>query len=150
MEIALRTTEDEITRGAEEVEALCDEAGFAAARKDEVRTAVLEALSNALIHGSRSRRDRIVLRAAVEGSCLLVEVADAGPGPRRLPPAPNLERKLQGLEPPGGWGVHLMCLLASEVQFLIQPGGGHVVRLRFEARSPEPPPLPVIRRRRHA
>jgi len=150
MEIALKTTEDEITRGAEEVESLCDEVGFEPARKDEVRTAVLEALSNALVHGNRGRRGPILLRAHVEGSSLVVEVGDRGTGPKEFPPPPSLERKLQGLEPPGGWGVHLMCLLASEVRFLVHPEGGNVVRLRFEARSPEHPPHPVIRRVRHA
>lgn len=147
MEITLKSGEEEICRGAEAVEALCGQAGFSTDRRDEVRTAVLEALSNAMIHAHQARLEMpIVVRAAVHGSSLLVEILDRGPGPREIPPEPDLEKKLNGLEDPGGWGVHLMRLLASEVDFVVRPGEGHSVRLRFEERSPERPVDARIRR----
>jgi anti-sigma regulatory factor (Ser/Thr protein kinase) len=147
MEMALSTTEDDVVRGAEAVEQLCDRAGFGAARRDEVRTAVVEALSNAMIHGNRYDRARpILLRAVARTSELSVEIEDTGPGVTRLPPEPDLARKLAGRETPGGWGIHLMRSLASVVEFEVRPEGRHTVRLRFGARAPRHPVDAVIRR----
>jgi anti-sigma regulatory factor (Ser/Thr protein kinase) len=139
MEIALRSEEDEICRAAEAVESLCPAAGFSRDRCDEVRTAVLEALSNAMTHAHRSRPDLLILvRAAVAEGSLFVEIRDQGPGPAALPPPPDLEKKLAGTEHPRGWGIHLMRMLASQVEFRVA-GGSNTLRLRFEAARPDEP-----------
>jgi anti-sigma regulatory factor (Ser/Thr protein kinase) len=145
MEIALRSDEDEVCRAAEAVESLARAAGFPPARCDDVRTAVLEALSNAMTHAHGSRPDLLILvRAAVAGSCLRVEIHDHGRGPGAIPPSPNLERKLAGIEHPRGWGIHLMRMLASQVEFLVG-AGGHTLRLRFDAERPPRPARARIR-----
>ncbi|HMB69607.1 MAG TPA: ATP-binding protein [bacterium] len=136
MEIALRSDEDEICRAAEAVESLCPTAGFSRQRCEDVRVAVLEALSNAMTHAHGSRSEvPILVRAAVAGTSLLVEIRDHGSGPPLIPPEPNLAKKLTGAETPRGWGIHLMRMLASEVEFRVDHRG-HTVRLRFEAARP--------------
>jgi sigma-B regulation protein RsbU (phosphoserine phosphatase) len=136
MEIALRSDEDEICRAAEAVESLCPTAGFSRQRCEDVRTAVLEALSNAMSHAHDSRPELpILVRAAVAGRSLLVEIRDRGAGPSLIPPEPDLAKKLAGTETPRGWGIHLMRMLASEVEFHVD-AGGHTVRLRFDATRP--------------
>jgi anti-sigma regulatory factor (Ser/Thr protein kinase) len=137
MEIALRSDEDEICRAAEAVETLCATAGFPPERCDDIRTAVLEALSNAMTHAHRSRPDLLILvRARVAGSSLVVEIRDQGRGPAAIPPPPDLERKLAGTEHPRGWGIHLMRMLASEVEFRVTPRD-NTLRLRFDTARPE-------------
>lgn len=147
MEIVLRSEEDEICRAAEAIESLCDPAGFPPQRRHEVRIAVLEGLSNAMLHAHGGRADLLILvRANLAAPSLVVEIRDQGTGPPGVPPTPDLERKLAGLEHPRGWGIHLMQMLASEVEFRAEPGGGNTLRLRFEARRPEKPVEARIRR----
>jgi serine/threonine-protein kinase RsbW len=139
MEIALRSEEDEICRAAEAIESLCPRAGYSKDRCDEVRTAVLEALSNAMTHAHGSRADLLILvRANVAKGSLFVEIRDQGSGPRAIPPQPDLEKKLAGTEHPRGWGIHLMRMLASMVEFQVA-GGSHTLRLRFDANRPQEP-----------
>lgn len=137
MEIALRSEEEEICRAAEAVEALGVAAGFPRERCDDVRTAVLEALSNAMTHAHGSRPERLIqVRARVAGSSLFVEIRDQGRGPAAIPPPPDLERKLTGTEHPRGWGIHLMRMLASKVEFLVTPRD-NTLQLRFDVARPE-------------
>jgi anti-sigma regulatory factor (Ser/Thr protein kinase) len=78
------------------------------------------------------------------GGALLVEIRDGGEGFEHVPAAPDLERQILGLQPVAGWGLHLMCTLASEVQFIRRGRAGHLVRLRFEAQAPPGRVQPAI------
>jgi len=127
-----------------EVASLGEKLGFARTRLWEIQTAVGEALSNAALHGNGHREDPIELTARPAGDHLLVEVSDLGAGLRRIPPLPDLEKKLRGEERPGGWGVFLMRSLASDVQFVVHPRGGHTLRLQFDAEAPAQPVVPRI------
>lgn len=142
----LKSDEDEVCLAAEAVESMAAGAGFSAERVDDIRTAVLECLSNAMSHAHKRRAELLIgLRAVLAGSSLLVEVRDQGPGPPSLPPEPDLERKLAGMEHPRGWGIHLMRILASEVEFVVS-AEGHTARLRFDPERPDEPVAARIRR----
>jgi serine/threonine-protein kinase RsbW len=146
MERTLTGSNDEILDLAREVASLGEKLGFTRKRAWEIQTAVVEALSNAALHGNGGREDDpIELTATPAGERLLVEVRDRGPGLRGIPPLPDLDKKLRGEERPGGWGVFLIRSLASDVQFVVHPGGGHTLRLRFEAEAPAHPVEPRIR-----
>jgi anti-sigma regulatory factor (Ser/Thr protein kinase) len=145
MQRTLNGTDDAILHLAREVADLGEPLGFTQTRRYEVQTAVGEALSNAAVHGHGGKReDPIRLTAQVDDGHLLVEVRDRGKGLDRIPPLPDLERKIGGKDPPGGWGVFLMRSLASDVHFLVHADGGQTVRLQFEAEAPAVPVDPRI------
>jgi anti-sigma regulatory factor (Ser/Thr protein kinase) len=143
MELSLPGSDDAILRAARHVAELCGDLDFTESRRNEVQTALVEALSNAAIHGNR-RKTPVRVRAELREGSLVVEVLDVGPGLPELPPLPDLAKKLEGKDPPGGWGLYLMRSFASEIRFLVDPDDGHVVRLRFEAESPPSPVEPRI------
>ena len=61
------------------VERLCRSSGFSPPRVLEILTALIEALSNAHIHGnSKDPRARIDLRVRVESGGLVMDVHDSG------------------------------------------------------------------------
>ncbi|MGH2570402.1 MAG: ATP-binding protein [bacterium] len=145
MERTLTGSTSAILDLAREVASLGEKLGFTRKRGWEIETAVVEALSNAARHGNGGReQDPIRLNAQPAGARLLVEVHDRGAGLSGIPPLPDLEKKLRGEEPPGGWGVFLIRSLASDVQFVVHPGGGHTLRLRFDSEAPAQPVEPRI------
>ena len=92
------------------------------ARVGDVKLAVSEAVSNAVIHGFRDRRaGRISVRARPERGRLLVVVADNGGGMR-----PNVD------SPGLGLGLSLITKLASEVRF-DSTDRGLTVSMTFDA-----------------
>jgi anti-sigma regulatory factor (Ser/Thr protein kinase) len=148
MELSLPGTDDAILRAARHVAELCGDLDFLEARKNEVQTAVVEALSNAAIHGNdRCEETPVRVRAEFDDQSLIVEVLDSGTGLTEVPPLPDLEKKLEGRDPPSGWGLYLMRSFASEVQFLVHPQEGHTVRLKFDSEAPSSLTSPEIGKR---
>jgi stage II sporulation protein AB (anti-sigma F factor) len=76
------------------------------ASEEDVKLAVSEAVSNAVVHASGDRADTITLRAWRERDRLDVVVADQGAGM-----APKVDRAGLGL------GISLITRLAEEVRF---------------------------------
>jgi anti-sigma regulatory factor (Ser/Thr protein kinase) len=141
--------EESIDRALRQVKKLSACLGFTAVRIQEVTTAVREALANAVQHGNRGRTTATVRFFAWEAQgALLVEIRDAGSGLERMPSAPDLGKQILGLEPVAGWGLHLMCTLASEVRFVHKGRAGHAVR--FEAQTPPHRVQPMIISEQHA
>jgi serine phosphatase RsbU (regulator of sigma subunit)/anti-sigma regulatory factor (Ser/Thr protein kinase) len=93
------------------------ELNLPAARIERLRTAVVETVMNAIEHGNQSRRelpvDVAVLASAVS---LSVRVTDAG-NAHALPPPdpPDVEAKLDGLQPPQGWGLFLIKNMVDDM-----------------------------------
>jgi len=99
--------------------------GFPPARLEELKTAVAEAVLNAMEHGNRYRPDLSVrVRVIVSGKALVVRIADQGVGGPRLhlksaqARAPDLTAKLAGEQPPRGWGLYLIAQMADDVRIL--------------------------------
>ena len=81
-----------------------------------LRIAVSEALSNAILYGNQGDRSKKVrLRASVDAWAIKVQVVDEGPGfdPKRVPD-PTLS---SALEVSGGRGLFLLKQLADDVDF---------------------------------
>jgi len=150
MELSLTGTDDAILRAARHVVELGGELGFPEERRNEIQTAVVEALTNAATHGNEDHEAPVRLTANIEGGSLLVEILDAGSGLSEIPPLPDLERKLEGLDPPQGWGVYLMRSFASEIEYALDPERGHIVKLKFDEESPGTLVEPRFERSAHA
>ena len=123
-----------------EILELCRERGYPENRREEILTALEEALCNACEHAhGGDAAISIGLKAWFAGVPLWIEVSDGGPGLLEVPPPPNLARKLSGEETPRGWGLFLMRSFASAVEFASRIPGGCTVRLRFDPAAPASP-----------
>ena len=105
------------------------------ARLEQLKTAVAEAVLNAMEHGNQYRPGSSVrVRVTVSGEVLVVRIADQGVGGPSLHDAglhaqePDLMAKLAGEQPPRGWGLFLIAQMTDDVRNL-NCEGGHIVEL---------------------
>ncbi len=97
--------------------------GLEPAKLERLKTAVSEAVMNAIEHGNESNPDlpvEIGIRLAPlvgGGGELLVRITDEG-GAREIPEAetPDLEAKLEGLQKPRGWGLFLIKNMVDDLR----------------------------------
>jgi serine/threonine-protein kinase RsbW len=113
------------------------------ARLEQLRTAVAEAVLNAMEHGNQYRPGLpVAVRVVVSEEALMVRVIDQGvDGPIAHPPEPDLMAKLAGKQPARGWGLFLIKRLADDMR-LISCEGEHTVELLWyldEARGENGP-----------
>lgn len=104
--------------------------GLEPAQVERLKTAVAEAVMNAIEHGNESNPElpvEIGIRCA--GGELLVRVTDEG-GEREIPEAeaPDLEAKLAGLQKPRGWGLFLILNMVNDIRTSTD-GRRHTVEL---------------------
>jgi anti-sigma regulatory factor (Ser/Thr protein kinase) len=88
------------------------EFGFAADALYDVKLAVSEAVTNAILHGSRSADDPVRIVATAESGALVIEVLDTGNF------IPRVVRR--GDMPESGRGLEFMRVLMDEVD--LRPG----------------------------
>lgn len=105
--------------------------GMADERIEDLRTAVSEATTNAVVaHQRAGRGDRVRLSFGPRGEAgFEVVIADAGPGFEPAPPGAQRDREWS-VE--GGLGVTVIRGLADDVRFT-RAGGGMAVSMRFGA-----------------
>jgi serine/threonine-protein kinase RsbW len=107
--------------------------GFSADRIEDVKTVVAEAVINAMQHGNRENRDaRVSVCMVFKGDTLHIEVTDSGSGITELPPKPDIDRIIENLDPPVGFGTFLIRQLADTVEFNEMTDGGHVVKMTIK------------------
>ena len=102
----------------------------------DIKTAVSEAVTNAIIHGYEGSEGNITVYAAMEGRRLTVEVIDYGKGIADIAEArqpfytsrPDLERS--------GMGFTVMETLMDKVTILSQKDQGTCVRMEKEILPP--------------
>jgi anti-sigma regulatory factor (Ser/Thr protein kinase) len=102
----------------EQVAAAVQDLALPAARLDRLKTAVAEAVTNAIEHGNQNRPERpVTLTVLVSATALCVRVTDQGAGlPHPETARPDLAAKLAGRQTPRGWGVFLMKNLVDDVR----------------------------------
>ena len=106
--------------------------GFDAERIEALRTAVSEAVTNAIEHGNErdsTMKVMVVLTARPDG--LVVSVADQGRkqlDQDKTRTTPRIEDSLQKKDK-GGWGIWLIRELVDEVEFTTAPSGGNQIRM---------------------
>lgn len=95
----------------------------------EVRTAVSEAVTNAIVHGYANQRGMVVLRGELEDSQILIEVEDYGCGIEDIQQAmqpfytSNPEQERTGI------GFSLMQSFMDALDVSSSPGSGTLVRM---------------------
>jgi serine/threonine-protein kinase RsbW len=95
-----------------------------------LKTAVAEACLNAMEHGNKDHPDsRVIITMYLGDKDFKVSVMDAGDGMSFIPQHIDIDRKIEGLEPPNGLGLFLIQQLVDQVEFKKINGGGHIVKM---------------------
>lgn len=96
---------------------------------DDIKTAVSEAVTNAVIHGYQNGEGTILIEAAVEENVLSVTVSDDGVG------ISNIEKAMEPMfstlpKERSGMGFSFMEAFMDRVEVISSPGGGTSVTMR--------------------
>jgi serine/threonine-protein kinase RsbW len=92
--------------------------GFSQERLDDLKTALSEAVLNAIEHGNQLNVQlRVQIIALVENSTLTLKIIDQG-----LQPLPSLNPARQERTDHRGWGLFLVKSLVDEVKAVVTPG----------------------------
>ena len=110
--------------------------GLSAERIEDLQTMVSEAAINAMEHGNRGRPDaRVTVSLNCQDDTLNVTVTDEGNGILEHPPKPDIEKIIEDLESPIGFGMFLIEQLADQVEFNQGTDGGHIVKMAIKMNS---------------
>ena len=106
--------------------------GFLPDRVEALRTAIAEAVTNAIEHGNAHDSEmRVLVMLTAREDELVVRVADQGRkqlDQGSIVPTPRIEDALNRQDK-GGWGIWLIRELMDEVEFTTAPSGGNQVRM---------------------
>jgi len=113
--------------------ALAKSIGFSAPRIEDLKTAVAEACINAMQHGNKGKPDaRVLVNITFGENALRISVFDEGEGLKAEPKEPDIERIIENLDPPVGFGVFLMKRLMDAVEFNRTSNHLHEVRMTMK------------------
>ena len=98
----------------------------------DIKTAVSEAVTNAIIHGYENMEGKVYLRCRIDEDILTVEVEDKGIGIENVEQAmeplyttkPDMERS--------GMGFSFMEAFMDDLEVVSTPGEGTVIRMKKE------------------
>ncbi|KUO79106.1 MAG: hypothetical protein APF81_09420 [Desulfosporosinus sp. BRH_c37] len=111
-------------------EVIAQKMGMPEARREDLSTALSEAILNAMEHGNQMNEEQqVVVTFSLAADKLLVAVSDQGQGFHPPEGMPNLEDKIEGNSPARGWGWFLMEQLVDQVEVVPSANGGTSVRL---------------------
>jgi serine/threonine-protein kinase RsbW len=103
---------------------------FSPERIEDLKTIVAEAAINAMQHGNKGRSDaQVTIATSFMENALQISVIDEGDGIKEILPKPNIERIIEELDPPTGFGVFLIQELADEVEFNVDSDKGHCLKM---------------------
>jgi serine/threonine-protein kinase RsbW len=107
--------------------------GLAPERIEDLKTMVSEAAINAMQHGNKGRPDaRVTVSMNCQDNTINVTVSDEGDGITNFPPKPDIEKIIEDLASPAGFGLFLIEQLADQVEFNKEANGGHVVKMAIK------------------
>lgn len=93
--------------------------GFSQDRIDDLKTAVSEAVTNAIEHGNQSNVEiKVLVELTIQDNALTLNVVDQGHQP--IPALTEERPDRPGHE--GGWGMFLIKQLMDEVAVFAKPG----------------------------
>ena len=104
--------------------------GFSPERIEDLKTIVAEAAINAMQHGNKERPDaRVTVLMNFTDDTIFVSVQDEGEGFEEFLPDPDIERIVNELDPPVGFGTFLIRELADQVGFEKTADGANVIKM---------------------
>jgi len=107
--------------------------GLSPERIEDLKTIVAEAAINAMQHGNKERPNaRVTVSMTFKDDTIHVAVMDEGDGVKALLPKPDIERIVNELDPPVGFGTFLIKELADEVEFDKTADGLSVVKMTIK------------------
>jgi anti-sigma regulatory factor (Ser/Thr protein kinase) len=115
-------------------------------RLNRLKTAVAEATMNAIEHGNRGRPDLAVgIEVFQSGAEVVVTITDHGGRDdegwsESQVETPDLARKLEGQQGPGGWGLFLIRHMVDAMDVTTE-GEHRTVRLTIQTSSPGQGPV---------
>jgi serine/threonine-protein kinase RsbW len=113
--------------------------GFSPARIEDLKTVVAEAAVNAMQHGNKGRPDaRVTIRMNLKDDTIYVTVTDDGEGIKKIYPKPDIDRIIDNLDPPIGFGIFLIKQLVDEVDFNIRTEKGSGLRMAIKKSKSDP------------
>ena len=101
----------------------------------DIKTAVSEAVTNAIVHGYEGTQGMVTLRAAIDDRTLTVEVSDTGKGIRDVKQAMEPFFTTHPEQERSGMGFAVMQTFMDELHVDSTPGMGTSIRMRKRIRS---------------
>lgn len=96
----------------------------------DVKTAVSEAVTNAIIHGYENEADSIWIRARIEGQIFYIEIEDRGKGIEDVEKAMEPLFTTRPEADRSGMGFSFMEAFMDELRVESEPGKGTIVRMK--------------------
>ena len=110
--------------------------GFSSPRIEDLKTSVAEACINAMQHGNKGKPDaRVLVTSKFQHDVLWISVFDEGTGLKAKLKDPDIERIIENLDPPVGFGVFLMKRLMDKVEFDRTSNHLHEVRMMMKLKG---------------
>ncbi len=107
--------------------------GFSPERIEDLKTIVAEAAINAMQHGNKERPDaRVTVLMSFKDDTIHVAVMDEGEGVKEILPDPDIDRIINNLDPPIGFGTFLIRELADQVEFDKTADGASIVKMAIK------------------
>ena len=107
--------------------------GLSPERIEDLKTIVAEAAINAMQHGNRQRPDaRVTVSMYFKDDTIHIAVMDQGKGFKTFLPDPDIERIVNELDPPIGFGTFLIRQLADQIDVDKTADGANVVRMTIK------------------
>lgn len=96
----------------------------------DVKTAVSEAVTNAIIHGYDSELEKVCIRCRIEDNIFMVEVSDTGKGIENVEEAMRPMFTTKPEQERSGMGFAFMEAFMDSVEVESEPGKGTRVRMK--------------------
>ena len=96
----------------------------------DIKTAVSEAVTNAIVHGYEGTRGMVTMRAIIDGSSLAIEISDRGKGISNVQQAMEPFFTTHPEQERSGMGFAVMQTFMDDVEVQSIPGSGTRVHLR--------------------
>ncbi len=96
----------------------------------DVKTAVSEAVTNAIIHGYDSELEKVCIRCRIEDNVFMVEVSDTGKGIENVEEAMRPMFTTKPEQERSGMGFAFMEAFMDSVEVESEPGKGTRVRMK--------------------
>jgi len=107
--------------------------GFSRARIEDLKTVVAEAAVNAMQHGNKGRPGgRVTILMNLKDDTIYITITDDGEGIKNIYHKPDIDRIIDKLDPPTGFGTFLIKQLVNDVDFNVRTEKGNGLRMAIK------------------